>query len=690
MNLFYHISTDSYSPISYGSNYLYEQFDLINNFIKRNFDIEYHQLLAKPFHSGKEINWYSNLNGEIKPIKDFSDSDKNELLIKYNAFIHDINSKCAEFKSSGNLQKNEWASTLSEVFNLENNFVFSNGIEIVIIWGWKFFNKNENYIPFDEYKSSIKPTQKSEEEKTPLEEAEKKEVPITEPKNEVVEIENEEIINTPEEESDPPIIPIKKKRNWFFLFLDFIENFLRNYWWLLLILLAILLLLWWFKDSSFYTGISNPENNSVVNVEERLSEILPVHPRIRFPIDTTKFIDGGDSVSVVISDLINIALKNKKQNFKIFAIDLKKNFPDSTYKIVYYDDETSRLQLQFPEDLRSTIKEEIRKKLPDYDLLIWEESIFETNRTFNDPSFTDASKDWYFDAINAKQAWDITTGDTSVVIAIVDNGFDLNQIELKKRIVYPFNIFLHNKQIYGNATISHGTHVAGIALANNDNGYGTSGIAPKCSFMPVQIGGDGEYFTNTDVIDGVLYSIKNGADVINLSLGKILSKRLSSLQPPLLEAIINSYSKDEEYFWDELFQYADKENVTIVLAAGNQNLLIGLDPMQRSNDVIIVTAVNENLRKASFSNYGKMSLISAPGVNIYNCIPDGKFDFYDGTSMAAPMVTGAVALMKSLNPKLSNREIIKILKETAYELPEISIGPLIQIDKALFMVMNEK
>ena len=147
--------------------------------------------------------------------------------------------------------------------------------------------------------------------------------------------------------------------------------------------------------------------------------------------------------------------------------------------------------------------------------------------------------------------------------------------------------------------------------------------------------------------------------------------------------IINNYFKDEELFWKEVFAYADKQNVTIVEAAGNFNALVGLDPMQRSANVIKVSASDQNNLKADYSNFGPMTTICAPGSRIYNSYPNNTYQYSDGTSMASPVVAGAVALMKSVSPNLSNTQIIQILKYTGKPFGNGSVGAMLQIDKAV-------
>ena len=89
-----------------------------------------------------------------------------------------------------------------------------------------------------------------------------------------------------------------------------------------------------------------------------------------------------------------------------------------------------------------------------------------------------------------------------------------------------------------------------------------------------------------------------------------------------------------------------------------------------------------NNKKAEFSNYGRRSTISAPGVNIFSCKPGGDFTMMNGTSMSSPIIAGVVGLMKSVNPDLTNKENIEILQKTGKNV-DASIGPLVQVDKAL-------
>jgi hypothetical protein len=720
MNPFFTSSINEFELVSNHINYMIEQYPQIRQFLKSNFSSEFHQLLAKPEKSGHAINWYTELTGEFKRIEDFPMSVRSNLINTYNARKHEVEATCAILNQSDDFDKQIWANILKSAFNPDHLFLFSNGKEILLVWGIKTNKQLDYLVPFDAYKSALLLATIEDVSANENDELNSTDINnIDDTENEVSEenLENQEVesVAMPTDFTDSPEIDTEtsdsnssedklseqatlppddiekppspsKKKHWFYSALDRFEIFAGKYWWLILIVLIILL---WFLLDRCNKPVEQPRLSDN-QVEEIYDEIMPEIPQKRIiPIDTSDFREDDNTGNIIVAGLLNIALVENKAVFKRMAVELKQQFPDEKYKIVYYDEETSRLQLNFPEDELANIKDKIREKLPRFELLMWDESVFQSNKKSNDPFFKDANKAWHMKAIHLEQAWDISMGDTSVCIAIIDDGFDLKHNEFKgKQIKSPYNVILDNKQVYANNSIIHGTHVAGLALANADNNAGASGVAPKCSFMPIQIGAGEEFFTMTDVVDGVLFALNHGADVINMSLGKQYAESVQGRSPSELEQIINNTGKDEEKFWKELFKLANKKNTMIVLAGGNEDLLIGLDPMQRSDEVLKVVAVDINMAKAGFSNYcknwsAKNAYISAPGVGIYSSIPGNKFQSMQGTSMAAPIVTGAIALIKSVNPNLKNKEILKILRETSKPLADRSCPPFLQLDVAL-------
>jgi subtilisin family serine protease len=725
MKPFFTSSVNDYELVSNHINYMFEQYAQIHQFLKSNFQEPFHHLLAKPERVGTAIHWYSEISGEIKRVEDFPIEARTKLLNIYNARKHEIEATCIRLGNSDDFDKQLWSNILKSAFNPDNLFLFSNGEEVILVWGIKTNKQRDYHVPFDEYKSALLAPIFVEDEETEQPDSTEDEEASEEAANDAVEEEvyeeplieaevpstlSEQNVNdeseefhveetVQEQEQTPDVhhekvakkVRVVKPKHWFYSALDRFELFAGKYWWLILIIL--ILLLWLMLDRC-----NRPAENVVLSdteVEEIYDEIMPEIPRKRIiPIDSTDFREDDNTGNIVVAGLVNIALVENKETFKRMAVELKQQFPDDNYKIVYYDEETNRLQFNFPEEESAEMKEKIRTKLSKYNVLIWDESVFMTSKKSNDPFFKEEDKAWHMKAIHLEEAWDMTMGDTSVCIAVIDDGFDLKHKEFAgKRIRKPYNIVQDNTQVYSNSSIIHGTHVAGLALGSADNNSGASGVAPKCSFMPVQIGSGQEFFTMTDVVDGVLYALNHGADVINMSLGKSFSEALQGKSPSELDNIINTTGKDEEKFWKELFSMAEQKNTLIVLAGGNENLLIGLDPMQRSENVLKVVAVDQNLRKADFSNYcrnigTKNMFISAPGVDIYSSIPGNQYKSLQGTSMAAPIVTGAIALMKSLRPEMKNKEILRILRQTSKTLPDRSCPPFLQLDQALKKVKN--
>ena len=242
---------------------------------------------------------------------------------------------------------------------------------------------------------------------------------------------------------------------------------------------------------------------------------------------------------------------------------------------------------------------------------MFDETVFKTEAvSFNDPELSNQAHAWYLNAIGAKDAWNITLGDPEVVVAVVDNGFDANHPEFKGKITRPFNVLTQDAKIRPIVTKdgedAHGTHVAATAVGNCNNGQGLMGIAPKCKLMPVQVANDNPEgcMSNQAIMEGVLYAINQGADVVNVSLGMYTPDAVKNMSEGQQLNYISSNLKQEELMWAKIFEKAKQRNCIIVFAAGNDNVISGIDPKKRSNESIRVSAVNTELTKAGFSNYG--------------------------------------------------------------------------------------
>ena len=417
-------------------------------------------------------------------------------------------------------------------------------------------------------------------------------------------------------------------------------------------------------------------------------EFLPEHPNKPIPIDDGDIIDDEDGNRRIIANRLNVLLDDDALTINQFAADFKAVYTGDQYQIIYADPIIKRLQLQIPEDERVQIKNELVQRLPEQytpnNVFVWDEALMTRSFVPNDSRIGEC---WYHNAIKTYAAWDVTMGNEDIVVAIVDDGINLRHNEFRNKIVKPYNVFTQSEDVR-ESEVGHGTHVAGLAIASANNQSGIAGVAPNCKLMPIQVFDRDGYCSTMSVLDGVLYAVYNGADVVNLSLGMMINAQLPSAAQ---QELINSYFKEEERVWKKVFSIANRNNTAIIIAAGNENLMAGIEPMHRSQDVIVVAAVGEDHNplhsKANFSNYGSYTDVSAPGVDILSTMGNGKYETMSGTSMAAPIVAGAVALIKSVNRPLSTAQIRTILQETGVEVNG-NIGKLIQLDKALAKAQN--
>lgn len=420
----------------------------------------------------------------------------------------------------------------------------------------------------------------------------------------------------------------------------------------------------YFRPNGPGQNIRIPSRPVVPPVTDRNGDVLPY--------------DSEPGLPDAISGRLNIYFENDDVDLDAFARDFKTVYPQDSYRIIGSDREVRWLQIEVPNSQKAEVRENLNAKLDGYRFFVVDESLFEVNaRSVSNND--NPSRGWHLDAVNLKKAWTVTQGDPSVVVAVVDDGFDLQHPLLKDRIEKPYNVFTQNARI--NQGVGHGTHVAGIAVGNDSafEARHVSGIAPRCRFMPIQVSNHG-IVTFSSLANGIMYAIHHGADVVNVSIVTSFSG-LSSIPLSVQEEISETRFLVEEKVWDKVLATARAHNCIIVFAAGNDSVLAGLPPEHRGDNAITVAAFGRDGKAAGFSNFGEKADVSAPGVDIYSSLPDGKFGFHDGTSMAAPIVTGVIALMRSRNKELTGEQIETILKETGTSLD--LIGPAINAAAAV-------
>lgn len=261
---------------------------------------------------------------------------------------------------------------------------------------------------------------------------------------------------------------------------------------------------------------------------------------------------------------------------------------------------------------------------------------------------------WHLDSISVPLAWNLTMGNPNVKLAIIDTGVDAGHNDLG----YGNDSYSHvnitegynytNDSIYTTPVFNHGTIVAGIAGAKTNNGFCIAGISggnqsAGISIIPYCMGNAAD-FNTTHIGDAIVDAVDKGAKVINISMHSTAS-----------------------YSTDSAIEYAYGHGVTIVCSAGNKNSSIGY-PASHTH-TIAVGSIQQNNARAYNSNYGEGLDIVAPGVGILSTALNNTYTVASGTSFAAPLVSGAIALMLSISPDLSPYDIRYILHNTAYKIP---------------------
>ncbi len=256
--------------------------------------------------------------------------------------------------------------------------------------------------------------------------------------------------------------------------------------------------------------------------------------------------------------------------------------------------------------------------------------------------------------VRALGAWDITRGDPDVIIAVIDTGADLTHPDLAGNILdrdgedWDFSAADGSPDDSG----SHGSHVCGTAAAVADDAVGIAGVAPKCQLMPLRI--NLMAGMNQNRADAINYVGDQAQKHANRRYVANCSWRASGNFSAILFAITNATDK----------------GVLVIFAAGNANNDMDITPQYPAvyPDALAVAALDQNNRRASFSNYGSQVDVCAPGVNIWSTVPSSSHGFKNGTSMAAPHVAGVAALTWSANKNLTAPQVRQILQSTCEDV----------------------
>jgi thermitase len=251
----------------------------------------------------------------------------------------------------------------------------------------------------------------------------------------------------------------------------------------------------------------------------------------------------------------------------------------------------------------------------------------------NDPNY---NKQWHLPKMQAPAAWDITTG-SNVILAITDSGLTHPDFD----VVPGWNIPSNNNNT---ADINgHGTFCAGMAGAKGNNGVGVVGAGWNFRIMPVRVtnNANGSAYL-TDILNGGRWAADNGARGISASFSGVTNQSVQTTG-----------------------KYIKGKNALYLYAAGNDGKkLNGADWA----DVIIVGATTSADVRASFSNYGALIDVTAPGYNVYSTKKTNTYGTSSGTSFSTPLVNGVIGMIWSANPGLSAQQVEEVLFASCKDL----------------------
>lgn len=291
------------------------------------------------------------------------------------------------------------------------------------------------------------------------------------------------------------------------------------------------------------------------------------------------------------------------------------------------------------------------------------------------PNDTYASSQWALTKMWAQQGWDITTGNVSNIIAIIDTGTQLNHPDLDDKIWDNTaeatgtpgvdddeNGYIDDNQgwDFGNDDNNptdvdgHGTAVAGAAAAESNNSQGVAGIDWQAKIMILKIWQNGEeYASEADAAAAIRYAADNGAKIINMSFG-------STTDFSVMQSAVT---------------YAYNKGCVMVGAAGNDGASETVLYPGRYSEVIGVGSVDSSYRISSFTNRGSTGLdLYAPGQGIYTTKLGSTYGSVSGTSIAAPLVSGAASLLKTIQPDLTPIQVKAKLKKLIFPISGTSAG----------------
>lgn len=331
--------------------------------------------------------------------------------------------------------------------------------------------------------------------------------------------------------------------------------------------------------------------------------------------DSEEFNDSLEAVHGKIIDTIG------EGAMKVYVVQTEKGKCDETEKKLTKDGNISMVQKNF--------KLQLQQAAPP---------------PANDPVFP---SQWHIGALRAPQAWAPSRAGQGSVIAVLDSGVPPKGVDLAGKVFLGYDAV---KRVNGQSpTGTHGALVASIAGAVTNNKINGAAVAPNALIYPFKICDDNGFISEAALLHSMVIAGNLKFRIMNISVNGVAPFTLSNKN---VHPVFHAYADT----------FHNKQNGMIFLAAGNGG---DADPSPSSPDIMVVSAINQNLTRAGFSDYGPSVRFTAPGVNIVATTAAGRVATVSGTSFAAPCVSAVAAMVLSTNPNMTNRQIEQILIRTA-------------------------
>lgn len=283
-----------------------------------------------------------------------------------------------------------------------------------------------------------------------------------------------------------------------------------------------------------------------------------------------------------------------------------------------------------------------------------------SNTRFLSPNDPLLANQYYLDKIKAKEAWDVQTGSTSLVIGVIDYGFAINVPAAHADLINNYNLAVDlgdypsfdQNLTYSGASDTHGTEVLGLCSATPNNGINMAGIGYNCKYTAIKATNDA--VTSFQGINSIIYAAnpaQGNSKIINISWGRPGDP--SQFEHDILRTLVELY--------DVVFVAAAGQDV-VTFSTGTERYWY---PASYSDVVLSVGGSNQTDEKPASFDWNEKVGITAPGTNIYTLTNSGFITNASGTSFSSPIVAGAAALVRSQYPSLKASQVIARLRAAA-------------------------